>query len=131
MQSLAAGLISSLKYLDQGPGQTQPKEREKSLQNIIKVLELKMELSNKILQGMFFSGLTYLTEKGIHESEVILLLKLFELMFENYSKKPYFIPQIPDNIKFFALLAKCLVEKLSVRAIFFHLSSSPKQRRSR
>jgi hypothetical protein len=116
MQNLANSLVSSLKYLDLGARQTQAKEREKSLQNIIKVLEMKMELSNKILHGMFFSALGYLTDKGIHESEVILLLRLFELLFQNYSSKSYFIPQSQENIKYFGLLTKGIVEKLQVIA---------------
>lgn len=118
MQTLASNLISSLKYLDLGAGQTQPKEREKSLQNIIKVMELKMELSQKILQGLFFSGLSYLSDKAIHETEAILLLRLFELIFENYSAKQYFIPQSQENIKYFALLVKSIVERLQVNSLF-------------
>jgi hypothetical protein len=114
MQTLATNLISSLKYLEQGVKDTNSGGREKSMIQILKVLELGMELSSKIISGLIYACLTLLSDKGIHETEVIALLRIFEILLKEYSSKPYFLPQTPDNMKIYSFLAKLVLDNLKV-----------------
>lgn len=122
MQSLAGGLITSLKYLEKGVKDTTSVEREKSINHILKVMDLKMDLSQKIINGIFFSCLNLLSEKEVHESEILAMLKMFTSLFENYSAKSYFITQEGENLKLHLFLTKLVIDKMKVTANHFFMS---------
>jgi len=114
LQQLASELIFSIKYLEKGKQNSSTQEREKALQCILKVTEMKMDLNKKIIEGIFFSVLNLLTDQPIIESELLLLVKVLNALFDKYSPKPYFLEKNPDNNNLMALLIKLSLPNLSV-----------------
>jgi len=119
LQTLAGELIQAVKYLEKQKSETTTQEREKALQTIVKVFDLKMDLNQKICEGIFYSTLNLFAESHIVESELLLLLKVFLKLFENYFDKPYFLKRNEETYKLISFLIKLSLKYLNV-SIFSH-----------
>lgn len=115
LQTLANDLIASLRYLEKGKASTVTQEREKSLQSILKIFEMKMELNKKIVDGIFFACLNLFAEKELIESELKLLLQVQLKLFETYSGKDYFLEKANENNNLIAFLVKLTLPHINVR----------------
>jgi len=114
LQNLASDLIQAVKYLEKEKKDTTTQEREKALQTIFKVLDMKMDLNQKIFNGIFYSTLNLYAEKSIVESELILLLNVLLKLFENYTGKPYFLNKNEESNNLISFLVKLSLRYLNV-----------------
>lgn len=118
LQTLASELITSIRCLEVDKSKTTAQEREKALQNILKVFEMKIDLNKKIIDGIFFSTINLLADKSLLESEKILILKVILKLFETFSTKPYFLDKSSENNNLIAFLVKLNLPNINVKSLF-------------
>ncbi len=114
MQNLVLKLIESLRYLEKGLTETTWKEREAALNHVSKVMSMKMDLSNKIINGFFCAVLNILSEKSIDETERAMIMTSLVMLFETYSTKNYFIGQDSGTTKYLLFTIKLCIDNMKV-----------------
>lgn len=120
LKNLANQLILAIQTLEKKESDTSAQEKEKSLNTICSVLELKIDLNKKVIDGIFFATLNIYLSQTSPESQKISILKTLIKLFENYSQKEYFLSRSTENSNLVALLIKLTIQNITV---FFKAST--------
>ena len=114
MIKMGQDLIWAMKILEKKREISIQKEREKSLEIIMKILEIKVQLTSKIIESLFLCLTNHLTSPNLLEIENLLLLKVLLKLLENWMDKLEFINDKEPCMTYLSLLINYLLVNFKV-----------------